>query len=77
MRILDFQGKQTNLCGHGLQIRAIVAEINLRDRVLEFYIKKDLLQMEGKLLGQEVEIGKMQLKDIIVNLKIIPKMFLK
>jgi len=77
MRILDFQGKQTNLCGHGLQIRAIAAEINLRDRVLEFYIKKDLLQMEGKLLGQEVEIGKMQLKDIIVNLKIIPKMFLK
>jgi len=60
-----------------LQIRAIVAEINLRDRVLEFYIKKGLLQMEGKLLGQEVEIGKMQLKDIIVNLKIIPKMFLK
>jgi len=33
MHILDFQGKQTNLCGHGLQIRAIVAEINLRDRV--------------------------------------------
>jgi len=36
MRILDFQGKQTNLCGHGLQIRAIVAEINLRDRVCTF-----------------------------------------
>ena len=37
MRILDFQGKQTNLCGHGLQIRAIVAEINLRDRVSNLY----------------------------------------
>ena len=33
MRILDFQRKQTNLCGHGKNFRAIVAEINLRDRV--------------------------------------------
>jgi len=40
MRILDFQGKQTNLCGHGLQIRAIVAEINLRDRVMLFSFEK-------------------------------------
>jgi len=40
MHILDFQGKQTNLCGHGLQIRAIVAEINLRDRVMHFSFEK-------------------------------------
>jgi len=40
MRILDFQGKQTNLCGHGLQIRAIVAEINLRDRYWNFISKR-------------------------------------
>jgi len=33
MRILNFQGKQTNLYGHGKNFRTIVAEINLRDRI--------------------------------------------
>lgn len=38
MHFLYLQRKQTNLCGHGLQIRAIVAEINLRNQVIVYTI---------------------------------------